>query len=127
MSTPAAYGSLDDLVTATLADFALHGIDDSAKLTLLESAWNSPSLCGTVDQYALALGRPAPPDAVRAHLEQLVALGLLVRDGDPELPTVRYHLTESPLQRQTLARLFTVWSHPALRARAAAQLRYRMA
>ena len=125
MSTP--FGSLDDLVTATLADFARSGIDNSVKLSLLESVWNSPTLCGTVDQYAMALGRPAPPDAVRAQLEQLVTLGLLVRVGDPSLPTVRYHLTDSPLQRQTLSRLFTAWSHPALRARAAAQLRYRLA
>ena len=127
MSAPAAFGSLDDLVTATLADFALNGIDSSTKLSLLESVWNSPTLCGTVDQYALALGRPAPPDLVRAQLEQLVTLGLLVRDGDPDQPTVLYHLTDSLPQRQTLTRLFTVWSHPALRARAAAQLRYRLA
>ncbi|MBV9849235.1 MAG: hypothetical protein JO250_06060 [Armatimonadetes bacterium] len=127
MSAPAAYGSLDDLVTATLADFARCGIDSSFKLSLLESAWNSPVLGGTVDQYTLVLGRAATRDGVRAHLEQLVALGLLVREGDSALPTARYRLTDSPLQRQTLSRLFDAWSHPALRARAAAQLRSRMA
>ena len=125
MSAPSSYGSLDDLVTATLADFARCGVDSSAKLSLLESAWNSPLLDGTVDQYMLALGRAATPDSVRAQLEQLVALGLFVREGDAA--NARYRLTDSPRQRQALARLFDAWSHPSLRARAAARLRYGLA
>ena len=127
MSASAAFGSLDDLVTATLADFARYGIDTSAKLSLLESAWNNAASGITVDQYALVLGRASTRASVCAHLEQLVVLGLLVRDGEFGLATTRYHLTDSPLQRETLARLFAAWSHPALRARAAALLHYRMA
>ena len=127
MSTPAAFGSLDDLINASLADFARCGIDCSAKLSLLESAWNSPARCVTLEQYTLLLGRSATPESARAHLEQLVAQGFFVRDDDSVLPTGRYRLTDNPFCQQTLARLRGFWSDPALRARAAAQLRYRLA
>lgn len=127
MSAFAAYGSLDDLITDTLADFALCGIDSSVKLSLLEFAWSGPFSCETADQYALALGRSASPESIRVHLEQLVTLGLLIRDSEAALPSSRYRLTDSPLHLMTLGRLRELLSDPALRSRAAAQLRYRLA
>ena len=101
-----SYGSLDDLVTASLADFALSGIDCLTKLSLLEAAWNNAVLTEAAEGAAL---------------EQLAAAGLLVREG------AVYRLTDSPLHRQTLARLRDFWSDPVLHSRAAAQLRYRLA
>ena len=123
MSVFAAYGSLDDLVSATLADFAGCGIDCLTKLELLEAAWSHTAAQQTPDGYALCLGRPDPPETLRVHLDQLAASGLLVREGDC------YRLTDSPAYGTTLTRLRAFWSDRELHARAAPLLRfgYRMA
>ncbi len=121
MSALVSYGSLDDLVSASLADFARCGIDCLTKLELLEAAWSRAAALETPDGYARCLGRADSPEALRVHLDQLAASGLLVRDGDC------YHLTDSPAYGLTLTRLRAFWSDRELHARAAPLLRYRMA
>lgn len=120
MTAIGAYESLDDLVTATLADFARCGIDSLTKLSLLEAAWNRAVMVETPDGYAVCLGGGASADALRAPLDQLAASGLLVRDGDC------YRLSDNPLHRPTLLRLRAFWSDRELHARAAPLLRYRL-
>jgi hypothetical protein len=121
MSAFASYGSLDDLVSATLADFARSGIDCLTKLELLEAAWSHTVARETPDGYALCLGCLDTPEALRVHLDQLASSGLLVREGDC------YRLTDSPAHGTTLTRLRAFWSDRELHARAAPLLRYRMA
>jgi hypothetical protein len=115
------YGSLDDLVTATLADFARCGIDCLTKLALLEAAWNHTVAPETPDGYALCLGCSDAPETLRLYLDQLAASGLLICEGDC------YRLTDSPTYGMTLSHLQAFWSNRELHARAAPLLRYRMA
>lgn len=118
MSATTAYESLEDLVTATLADFARCGIDSLAKLALLEAAWSQSLQAEIPESTALCLqGHSA--ETLRILLEQLVMAGLLERDGDG------YRLSENPLYSPTLTRLRTFWSDRELHARAAPLLRYR--
>lgn len=121
MAPCAVYGSLDDLVVATLADFAECGIDCLTKLALLEAAWGLASSLETQDAFALALSGAATTDAIRAQLEQLMESGLLVYDG------TGYRLTSNPALGRTLSRLHAFWSDRDLHSRAAPLLRYRLA
>lgn len=121
MPTPAAYGSLDELVTASLADFADCGIDCFTKLTLLEAAWTATIHAETIDAFFAALNGAASANDINQQLSQLVECGIMISDGGS------YRLSETPTAHLTLNKLRAFWSDRELRYRAAPLLRYRLA
>jgi hypothetical protein len=116
-----AYHSLDELVTATLADFTDCGIDCLTKLALLEAAWNQASAAATQEALVVALEGRVSSEMILLQLQQLTNAGLLTYDGSC------YHLTENPAYLDRLRRLRAFCADPELRARAAPLLRYRLA